>query len=315
MEQRSAEWFAARKGKITGSRIGSIIGVNQYKSRDDVMREMVREWFDAPSEFTGNAATDHGTAMEPTAFQFFRENLLHKDAEDVEEVGYFAHPRLDYVGASPDGILRVKPGTNWRGGLEIKCPYYAKRTYSVFDPKKASYLAQCRLVMEVCDLDFMDFLCFFSEDNYLHEVIERDHDWFRSVEPQLESFIADFRAIIANKKRAAPYLRDLKAPDPVIDDPRMVRLADLFEQVSDRKAQLKSLEEVFDELKRELADEYGVGAGEGVRFAKSTRKGAVDWKRVADDIGIDTILRANGKSLDDYRKADTVSVSVERLAA
>lgn len=319
MEQRSAEWFAARKGKITGSRIGAILGVNQYKNRDGVMRDMVREWFDAPSEFTGNAATDHGTAMEPVAFKFFRENLLHKQAEDVEEVGYFTHPRLDYVGASPDGIIRVKPGVNWRGGLEIKCPYppyHSRKGYRPYSYKdKPSYEAQCRLVMEVCGLDFMDFLCFFDEKNYRHEVIERDPDWFPRVEPKLAEFIAEFRAIIGNKRKAAPYLRDLAAPDPVIDDPRMARLAGLFDQVCDRKAQLKSLEEVFDELKRELADEFGVGAGDGIRFAKSTRKGAVDWKRLSDDLGIETILRANGRTLDDYRKPDTTSVSVEKVDA
>jgi putative phage-type endonuclease len=311
MEQRSAEWFAARKGKVTGSRVGAILGVNQYKSRDDVMRDMVREWFDLPAEFQGNAATDHGTAMEPTALAFFREQLLHRDAEDVEEVGYIHHPRLDYVGASPDGIMRVKPGVNWRGGLEIKCPYYAKRPYSVNDPKKASYMAQCQLVMEVCDLDFMDFLCFIDEDDYLHEVIERDHDWWRNAEPKLEAFIADFRAIIANKKKAAPFLRD---GDPVIDDPRMMRLAGLYDELKAAEETTKSIRDVFDELKRELAEEYGAGQGDGIRFAKQVRKGAVDWKRVSEDIGIDTILRANGKSLDDYRKPDTTTITVSEAA-
>jgi predicted phage-related endonuclease len=67
MEQRSAEWHAARVGKITASRVGAILGNSPYKTRDDVMREMVREALGAELEFTGNVATEYGTANEINA--------------------------------------------------------------------------------------------------------------------------------------------------------------------------------------------------------------------------------------------------------
>jgi putative phage-type endonuclease len=307
MEQRSAEWFAARKGKITGSRVGGILGVNQYKTRDGVMREMVREWFDAPSEFTGNAATDHGTAMEPEALAFYKTQLLPEVA-DVEEVGFIPHPRLDFVGASPDGLLQMQPGINWRGGLEIKCPYYAKTVYSIFDPKKASYAAQMQLVMEVCDLDCMDFLCYFSPENFLLETLERDRNWWADAEPKLQAFHEEFKSIVANKKRAAPYLQD---GDPEVDDPRVGELSTLFFKIKANAERMKPTTDRFDELKKELSKEFGIGTGEGVRFATQTKKGAVDWKRLGEVIGISTILAANGDSLDNYRKPDTASVIVE----
>lgn len=308
MEQRSAEWFAARKGKITGSRIGAILGVNQYQTRDDVMRSMVREWFDAPSEFTGNAATDHGTAMEPHAIAFYREKMLLDEVEDVEEVGFIPHPRLEYVGASPDGILKMKPGTNWRGGLEIKCPYYAKVPYSVFDPKKASYLAQCQLVMEVCGLDRMDFLCYFDDENYLIETVDRDYGWWHVVEPKLEAFYAEFQAIIRNKKKAEPYLRD---GDPEVDDARVGKLAKLYFEIKTIEEQLKPLKADFDKLKKDVTAEYPVGTGDGIRFATQTKKGAIDWAKVADDLDVADLLKDIGKSLDDYRKPETTSIIVE----
>ena len=59
-EQRSEEWFDARKDKITASNVGAILGLSPYKKPDDVMREMVRAHFGAEREFTGNAATQWG---------------------------------------------------------------------------------------------------------------------------------------------------------------------------------------------------------------------------------------------------------------
>lgn len=43
MERRSEEWFEARKGLATGSSVGAILGLDQNRSRDDVLRAMVRE--------------------------------------------------------------------------------------------------------------------------------------------------------------------------------------------------------------------------------------------------------------------------------
>ena len=67
MKQRSPEWFEARKGKITGSRIAGILGVSPFQTPDSVMREMVREWHGLPPEFTGNIATRWGEDHEDDA--------------------------------------------------------------------------------------------------------------------------------------------------------------------------------------------------------------------------------------------------------
>ena len=310
MEQRSPEWFEARKGKITGSRVGAILGVNPYKTRDEVMREMVREHFGAEREFTGNAATNHGERLEPKALAFYR-TMLEDCVDGVDEVGFIPHPTIPYIGASPDGILRMKPDANARGGLEIKCPYWAKEAYSVHDEAKASYAAQCQLVMECCQLDYMDFLCFFNQDDYLLETIERDYDWWKEAEPKLAEFHAKFLHIIANKKRAAPYLADLKQPDPVIDDPRMRELAGLFLRISASNARLKDAQARFDSLKKELAAEFGKGTGDGVRFELQLKKGPMDWEKLCQVLDVEAQLAQRGQKLDDYRKPDTASVLVQ----
>ena len=54
MIQRTPAWYAARKGRVTGSSVGSILGLNPWATSDDVMRRMVREYHGAESEFKGN---------------------------------------------------------------------------------------------------------------------------------------------------------------------------------------------------------------------------------------------------------------------
>ena len=51
-QQRTSEWFAQRKGKITGSIAGAILGLNPYMTPNAAMRRMVRDalghwlWFE-----------------------------------------------------------------------------------------------------------------------------------------------------------------------------------------------------------------------------------------------------------------------------
>ena len=70
-EQRSPEWFAQRKGRVTGSVAGAILGLNAHQSPDAILRRMVREYHGLESEFTGNIATEYGQLNEPMALLGF----------------------------------------------------------------------------------------------------------------------------------------------------------------------------------------------------------------------------------------------------
>jgi exodeoxyribonuclease (lambda-induced) len=111
MEQRSAEWFEARRGLITASQVGAILGHAPYATRADVMRRMVREYVGAASEFEGNIATEYGVNNEAGAVVEYTMEFANK----VQDVGFIT--REDWAGCSPDG----KIGDD--GGLEVKCPF------------------------------------------------------------------------------------------------------------------------------------------------------------------------------------------------
>jgi len=108
MEQLSQEWFDARKGRVTGSQIGAILGVNPWSSTKDAMRSILGQ-----STFTGNVATEYGSRNEENAvFDFELETGI-----TIKKCGFIVHPEYDWLGASPDGLIGAD------AIAEIKCPF------------------------------------------------------------------------------------------------------------------------------------------------------------------------------------------------
>ena len=298
MEQRSEEWFKARVGVVTGSRVGAILGVNPYQSADDVMRDMVREYFGAEKEFTGNAATNHGERMEPVALAFYEKKTGNK----VDQTGIVKHEKYDWLGASPDGLIGID------GGLEIKCPYWAKAPYSVHD--KPSYYAQCQHVMEVCDLEWMDFLCYISEETHLLERLHRDREWFADAKPKLERFHKKYLSTIASESAASEHLGDGVNR---ISDMRSERMSDLFLQIKEAEASIAPLKQELDTLKKELGTEFGTFQTGRVKVTRVEKRGSVDHAAVYKAIDAETLLARAGKSLDDFRKEVVISFNVTAI--
>lgn len=298
MEQRSEEWFKARVGVITGSRVGAILGVNPYQSADDVLRDMVREHFGAEKEFTGNAATNHGEKMEPVALAFYEKHSGNK----VEQTGIVFHEEHSWLGASPDGLIGID------GGLEIKCPYWAKQPYSVHE--KPSYYAQCQHVMAVCDLAWMDFLCYISEDNFLLERIQREPEWFFQNFSKLEKFRARYLASISDESEAS---RHLGSGGQHVSDMRSERMSDLFLQIKEAERAIAPLKEEFDALKKELGTEYGSFETGRIKVTRVEKRGSVDHAAVYKAVGVEKLLSELGRSIDDYRKEGVVSFNVTAI--
>ena len=295
MEQRSPEWFEARKGVITGSRVGSILGVNPYATAEDVLRDMVREHFGAEKEFTGNAATNHGERMEPIALACYERETRYT----VAQTGFVKHEDYDWLGASPDGLVGLD------GGLEIKCPYWAKEPYSVHD--KPSYYAQCQHVMEVCDLEWMDFFCYINDDTFLMERVSRDRDWFAQQLPKLMQFRDRYLEIIGDPNLSSPYLADKVQS---VKDIRTVRFTELYDLIRVAKGEIAPLEEEFDLLKKQLGSEYGTFQAGNLKVTRIEKKGSVDSKKLYKEIDVESLLSSKGKTLDDYRKEPVISFNV-----
>ena len=105
IEQRTEEWFAARLGKVTASRVADVMAKTKTgysASRDNYMAQLICERMTGQKQesFT-NAAMEWGTNTEPLARAAYE---AHADVL-VTEVGLCQHPSIEMAGASPDGVI------------------------------------------------------------------------------------------------------------------------------------------------------------------------------------------------------------------
>lgn len=187
-EQRTESWYAARKLLITASEAASALNktkqvcedyINAYQIRTDkfildptkgcnpymTLDEFyLKKCGEIP--FTGNIATRWGQKYEDVAANAYARLYGTK----LLEFGLIQHPKLGWLGASPDGI------TTDGVMLEIKCPYRRKIT----GVPPFYYWVQVQLQLEVCNLRYCDFLeCTFdtnfqyvSTADFLKEKVE-----------------------------------------------------------------------------------------------------------------------------------------------
>jgi len=155
MIQGSPEWFAARCGNVTASRISDIVAKTKSgysTSRANYLSQLLCERLTGTVEesFT-NDAMKWGTMQESFA------RAAYEQAKDVmvDEVGYISHPTIERAGASPDGLV----GDD--GAIEIKCPNSANHFDTIINkkyPKK--YHDQMQWQMACTGRKWVDFVSY-----------------------------------------------------------------------------------------------------------------------------------------------------------
>lgn len=183
IHQRSAEWFEMRKTKITGSMCDTLLGSNPFQSWD----QLVCEKAGMPVEFKGNEATQHGIDNEAVAIKLYEETT----GRVVKELGLTAHPSIDILAHSPDGIS-LKPIDSIAQGesepilLEVKCPF-RRQIKQGHVPKY--YMGQIQLGLHVFDLQNAHFVQYKKEPYTLDiTVVARDELWLENNLPIFEKF-------------------------------------------------------------------------------------------------------------------------------
>jgi len=194
--QGTDEWFEARIGKVTASRVADIIA--QTKSgysanRDNYMAQLVCERLTGQKgESFTNAAMQWGTETEPLARAAYE---AHKDLL-VDEVGFIPHPRILMAGASPDGLV----GDN--GLLEIKCPNTATHIDTLLSQTvPGKYNTQMQFQMACTDREWCDFVSFDnrlpSELQLFVKRVPRDNMYIRLMEDEIVKFLNELDLKIA----------------------------------------------------------------------------------------------------------------------
>ena len=158
-EQKSDEWFAYRKERITASDTASAIDLNPYEP----VESFIMKKADPTHKFLDNQNVYHGKKYELIATKIYE----HIYNNQVFEFGALPSDKYPLFGASPDGICSAKTLDNKfsdRLGtmLEIKC--VAPRGRTIYTSGKIEghicpyyYYLQVQQQLECCDLDVCDF--------------------------------------------------------------------------------------------------------------------------------------------------------------
>lgn len=193
MEQRSAEWFAARLGCVTASRVKDVMasgrGGAPSATRKNYMMELLCERLTGQQsgpDLSRKPAVQRGVELEPFACMAYEadKGLM------VIETGLVMHPSIPGFGASPDGLVGED------GVLEIKCPNTATHIATMqserHDPQ---YEWQMLAQMACTGRAWTDFV---SYDDRLPEPIqyvchrfERDFKRIREMEAEIKAFLEE----------------------------------------------------------------------------------------------------------------------------
>ena len=184
LEQKSEEWLAARRGRITGSRFkdarDKLKGGQPSKAcigyAMDVARERVGGH--APSKFQ-NAAMRTGTEQEPVARAMYEARTGYM----VDEAGFYLSDDARF-GLSPDGLIDDD------GVIEIKTMVGSETLFTaVANGDVSAYMDQCLGYLWLLGRQWVDLVLWAPDFGHMviHR-ITRDEDAIEALESDLLAF-------------------------------------------------------------------------------------------------------------------------------
>jgi len=270
LKQGTAEWRAARVGKVTGSIIGAVLGVSPFTSRKQALRRMVREAMGDMESFS-NEAMQWGNDHEDEACKLY--TAMYAGSAEVTETGFWTKGDM---GASPDRLV----GTD--GLLEVKCPYSLRRDTSPHFKgihELPHYWQQIQMQLYITGRQWCDFLQWTPHDHYYHRV-ERDPKWLENNLDEIASFMEDYESMTTQMAEGGAEER--------------LALSEGWESAMTKYAAVCAEEALLkarkDDAKQAIVDlmeasklqhcESELGTCQKVK-----RKGAVDWEAIAYSLG------------------------------
>ena len=173
-EQRTPQWYTFRNNRLTASDLNTVI--DEYNKKNTKpnyklsakYKDLICKKCGIETPFIKGDAIQHGIKFESIATSIYetRNDLT------ILEFGCLPHQHIPFFGASPDGIASYTSNNKKYIGrmLEIKCPKSRPIT-GIIPP---GYFAQMQGQLEVCDLEYCDYLeCDFqfykSQDDFFND--------------------------------------------------------------------------------------------------------------------------------------------------
>lgn len=203
--QRSDSWLGARKGRMTGSIAGAVVGHNFFSKPTDQLKELL--W----NTFTGNEATQWGTDHEAEAAACYEAHTKYK----VTYTGLVVNEEKPWFAYSPDGIVE-EDENGQKILLEIKCPFKKKLYPSI----PMCYYDQIQYGCHMLGCAFADFFVWTPDQCRLERYAYNKEYCTEFLIPTLERFYFDrFLPLYILKHRGLLPSKSVTVPKGMIVEP------------------------------------------------------------------------------------------------
>jgi putative phage-type endonuclease len=192
-QQRTNEWFQARRGKLTASNLGSLLGFVKWCSRQEAYDRVLG--VEPPKADTfGNRACDWGTTHERDGVLAY----MTKTGNFVSMTGLHVHKDIPWIAGSPDGFVGSE------GMIEVKCPYWQKKDGSprLHTQVPLCYYLQMNALLEITEREWCDYVCWVPNEGTAVFRVYRDRETF----DYLMNHYSVIYAAVANGMRTVPAL-------------------------------------------------------------------------------------------------------------
>ncbi len=140
LEQGTAEWQAARRCSITGTKLKQVMGTAE--GRRALIAELIAEEATEQSKvFRTSDEMERGNAEEIFAIKAFEKQT----GKTIARPGIVVSSEFDWLKLSPDGLVEEAPGV-FTEGVEVKCPDSKKailyRIENMIDPEQTGLMGK-----------------------------------------------------------------------------------------------------------------------------------------------------------------------------
>ena len=297
-------WHKQRSNRTTGTRMCKTAHEciwTKGDQWDSLGRDMYREangLTQDPFNQFAIFAMKHGTDSEPLALATLG-NMGYK----ITQPSFVVHPKYDWMGISPDGIMLEGRNGNV-SAVEVKCPQ-GKPATDVKEQKR-NYWHQMQMALECMDLDEMLFFQWYSDEEHYQEWIKRDPKWADVYIPKAKEFMDWY-----NEKKLDPdyierWTQDQEEPGinykTIDDDDETSELASVLTELK----QLKDRSSILDERKKELsalliAKHGGAFGTSQVKCHMTQARGRINYARLVKDQEIPRDVMESYRSEGDSR--------------
>ena len=169
-QQRTDEWFQARRGKLTASNLGALLGLVKWCSRQQAYERVTGEEARArkPENYSENRACEWGITHERDGVFAY----MTKTGNYVNMTGLHVHKHIPWIAGSPDGFVGSE------GLIEVKCPYWPKKDGSprLHSSVPIYYYLQMNALLEITEREWCDYVCWVPNEGTAVFRVSRDRD-------------------------------------------------------------------------------------------------------------------------------------------